>query len=82
MNQCRKKEVPVCSTDGTIALISHASKVMLPFIQHRLDMYMEQEIAMQQAGFRKGRGTRYQIANLRWIMKRWIEYQRQIYLAL
>ena len=55
----------ICSNNRTIAPISHASKVMLKVIQHRLAMYMEQEMA----GFRKGRGTRDQISNLRWTMK-------------
>ena len=63
----------LCSNDRTIALISHASKVMLKVIQHRFDMYMEQEMAIEQTGFTKGRGTRDQISNLRWIMERSIE---------
>ena len=48
-------------------------------IQHRLDIYMEQEMAIEQAGFTKGRGTRDQISNLRWIMERSTEYQRPIF---
>ena len=62
-------------------MISHASKVMLKVIQHRLDMYMKQEMAIEQAGFTKGRGTIDQISNLRWIMERSTEYQRPIYMC-
>ena len=69
----------LCSNSRTIALISHASKVMQKVIQHRLDIYMEQEIPIEQADFARGRGTRDQISNLRWIMERSIEYQRPIY---
>ena len=54
----------------TIALISHTSKVMLKIIQARLQQYMNREITDVQAGFRKGRGTRDQTANIRWIMKK------------
>ena len=73
----------LCSNNRTIALISHASKVMLKVIQHRLDIYMEQEIPIEQAGFTKGRvwPTRDQISNLRWITERSIEYQRPIYMC-
>ena len=54
----------------TIALISHASKVMLKILQARLQQYVNHEIPDVQAGFRKGRGTRDQIANIRWIMEK------------
>ena len=54
----------------TIALISHASKVMLNILQARLQQYMNYELPDVQAGFRKGRGTRYQIANIGWIIKK------------
>ena len=54
----------------TIALISHASKVMLKILQARLQQYMNRELPDVQAGFRKGRGTRDQIANIRWIMEK------------
>ena len=54
----------------TIALISHASKVMLKILQARLQQYVNQELPDVQAGFRKGRGTRDQIANIRWIMEK------------
>ena len=59
----KKGDARICSNNRTIALISHDSKVMLKLIQNRFDMYMEQEMAIEQAGFRKGRGTRDQIAN-------------------
>ena len=58
MYQYQKGDSRICSNNRTIALISHASKVMLKVIQHRLDIYMEQEMAIEQAGFMKGRGTR------------------------
>ena len=58
-----------CSNYHTIALISHASKVMLKILQARLQQYMNCELPDVQAGFRKGRGTRDQIANICWIME-------------
>ena len=58
-----------CSNYRTIALISHASKVMLKILQARLQQYVNCEFPDVQAGFRKGRGTRDQIANIRWIRK-------------
>ena len=57
-----------CSNYHTIALISHASKVMLKILQARLQQYVNHELPDIQAGFRKGRGTRDQIANIHWIM--------------
>ena len=62
----------------TIALISHASKVMLKILQARLQQYMNHELPDVQAGFRKGRGTRDQIANIRWIMEKAREFQKNI----
>ena len=59
-----------CSKYRTIALISHASKVMLKILQARLQQYMNREIPDVQAGFRKGKGTRDQIVNIRWIIKK------------
>ena len=59
-----------CSNYHTIALISHTSKVMLKILQDRLQQYVNQELPDVQAGFRKGRGTRDQIANIRWIIKK------------
>ena len=57
-----------CSNYCTIALISHASKVMLKIHQGRIQQYMNRELSDVQAGFRKGRGTRDQIANIHWII--------------
>ena len=62
-----------------IALISHTSKVMLKILQARLQQYMNCELLDVQAGFRKGRGTRDQIANIRWIMDKAREFQKNIY---
>ena len=63
----------------TIALISHASKVMLKILQDRLQQYMNRKLPDVQASFRKGRGTRDQIANIRWIMETAREFQKNIY---
>ena len=63
----------------TIALISHASKVMLKILQARLQQYVKHELPDVQAGFRKGRGTRDQIANIPWIIKKAREFQKNIY---
>ena len=62
-----------------IALISHANKVMLKILQARLRQYMNHEHPDVQAGFRKGRGTRDQIANIRWITEKARELQKNIY---
>ena len=59
-----------CSTYRTIALISHASKVMLKILQARLQQYVNHELPDVQAGFRKGKGTRDQIADIHWIIKK------------
>ena len=63
----------------TTALISHASKVMLKILQARLQQYVNRELPDVQAGFRKGRGTRDQIANILWIIKKGREFQKNIY---
>jgi len=63
----------------TNALISHASKVMLKILQARLQQYVNCELPVVQAGFRKGRGTRDQIANIYWIIKKAREFQEKIY---
>ena len=63
----------------TVALISHTSKVMLKILQARLKQYMKCELPDVQAGFRKGRGTRGQVANIRWIIKKAREFQKSIY---
>ena len=68
-----------CSNYRTIALISHASKFMLKILQARLQQYMNLELPYVQAGFRKVRGTRDQIANIRWIMEKAREFQKNIY---
>ena len=68
-----------CSNYCTIALISHASKVMLKILQARFQQYVNHELPDVQAGFRKGRGTRDQIANIRWIMEKAREFQKNIY---
>ena len=71
-----------CSYYCTIALISHASKVMLKILQARLQKYGNGELPDVQAGFRKGRGTTDQIANVRWIIEKAREFQKNIYLCL
>ena len=63
----------------TITLISHASKMMLKILQARLQQYVNCELPDVQAGFRKGRGTRDQIANIHWIMEKTREFQKNIY---
>ena len=65
-------------TTTTIALISHTDKVMLKILQDRLQQYMNCELPDVQAGFRKGRETWNQIANIRWIMEKAREFQKNI----
>ena len=67
-----------CSNYCTIALISHASKVMLKILQARLQQYMNHELPDVQAGFRKGRRTREQIANICWIIEKAREFKKNI----
>ena len=69
-----------CSNYRSIALISHASKVMPQILHARLQQYMNRELPDVQAGFRKGRGTRYQIANNRWIIKKARVPERHLFL--
>ena len=71
-----------CSNYRTMALISHASKVMLKILQARLQQYMNREHPDVQAGFRKGRGTRDQIANICWIIEKTREFQKKHLLLL
>ena len=71
--------MPECSNYHTIALISHASNVMLKILQARLQQYMNHELPDVQAGFRKGRGIRDHIANIHWIMQKAREFQKNIY---
>ena len=66
----KKGNAKECSNYCTVALISHASKVMLKILQARLQQYVNCEHPDIQAGFRKGRGTRDQIANIRWIIEK------------
>ena len=75
----KKGKAKECSNYRTIALISHASKVMLRILQARLQQYVNRELPDVQAGFRKGRGTRDQIANIRWIIEKAREFQKNIY---
>ena len=73
-SQCQE-----CSSYHTIALISQATKVMLKILQVRLQWYINSELPDVQAGFRKGRGTRDQIANIWWIIKKAREFQKNVY---
>ena len=75
----KKGNAKECSNYRTIALISHASKVMLKILQARLQQYVNHELPDVQAGFRKDGGTRDQIANIRWIMEKAREFQKNIY---
>ena len=75
----KKDNAKECSNYHTIALISHASKVMLKILQARLQQYMNRELPDVQAGFRKGRGTRDQIANIHWTIKKRRQFQKNIY---
>ena len=70
----KKGNAKECSNYNTVALISHASKVMLKILQARLQQYVNRELPDVQAGFRKGRGSRDQIANIRWIMEKAREF--------
>ena len=75
----KKGNAKVCSNYRTIALISHASEVMLKILQARFQQYMNCEFPDVQAGFRKSRGTRDQIANIDWIIEKAREFQKNIY---
>ena len=75
----KKGNAKECSNYCTIALISHASKVILKIPQARVQQYVNRELPDVQAGFRKGRGTRDQIANICWIIKKAGEFQKNIY---
>ena len=74
----KKVNAKECSNYSTIVLISHASKVMLKILQARLQQCLNRELPDVQAGFRKGRGTRDQIANIRWIIEKAREFQNNI----
>ena len=73
----KKGNAKECSDYRTITFISHASKVMLKILQARLQQYMNHELPDIQAGFRKGRGTRDQIANISWIMEKAREFSKR-----
>ena len=75
----KKGNAKECSNYRTIALISHASKVMLKILQARLQQYVNHELPDVQAGFRKDRGTRDQIPNICWIIEKAREFQKIIY---
>ena len=78
----KKGNAKECSNYRTMAFISYASKVMLKILQARLQQYVNRELSDVQAGFRKGRGTRDQIANICWIIKKAREFQKNIYFCL
>ena len=75
----KKGNAKECSNYHTIALISHTSKVMLKILQDRLQQYVNRELPDVQAGFRKGRGTRHQIASNCWIVEKARDFQKNIY---
>ena len=75
----KERQCQECSNYSTIALISHASKVMLKILQVRLQQYVNHEIPDVHAGFRNGRETRDQIANICWIVEKAREFQKNIY---
>ena len=73
----KKSNAKECSNYPVIALISHASKAMLKILQSRLEQYVNQELSDVQTGFRKGRGTRDQMANIHWIIEKGRESQKK-----
>ena len=75
----KKGNAKICSNYHTIVLITHTSKVALKILQGRLQQYVNHELPDVQAGFRKGRGTKDQIANICWIIKKAREFQKNIY---
>ena len=75
----KERQCQECSNYCTIAVIAHASKVMLKILQARLQQYVNREFPDVQAGFRNGRRTRDQIANIRCITEKAIEFQKNIY---
>ena len=74
----KKGNAKECSNYHTMALISHASKVMVKILQARLQQYVKDELPEVQAGFRQGRGTRDEIDNIHWIMEKEKEFQKNI----
>ena len=77
----KKGSTKECTNHRTVALISHASMIMLKILHARLQHYANQELPDVQAGFRKGRGTRDQIAHIRWIIEKARKFQKNIYLC-
>ena len=75
----KERECQRCSNYRTIALISHASAIVVKILQARLQQYVNRELPDVQAGFRKGRRTRDQIDNIHWIMEKAREFQKNIY---
>ena len=75
----KKGNAKEASNYRTIVLISHTNKVMLKILQTRLQQYVKCELPDEQAGFRKSRGTRDHIANIRWMIKKAREFQKNIY---
>ena len=75
----KERQSKECSNYHTIALISHASKVMLKVLQAKFQQYLNRELADVQAGFGKGRGTKDQISNIYWIIEKAREFQKNIY---
>ena len=78
----KKGNAKECLNYRAIALISHTSKVMLKILQDRFQQYVNRELPDVQAGFRKGRGTRDQMANICWIIKKTREFQKKIYFCI
>ena len=74
----KKGSIKECANHWTVVLISCASKVMLKILCARLQHYVNQELPLVQTGFRKGRGTRDQIANIRWIIEKAKEFQKNV----
>ena len=75
----KKGNAKDCSNYRTIAVISHSSKIILKILQARLQQYVNRELPDVQAGFRKGRETKNQIANICWVIKKVREFQKNIY---
>ena len=75
----KKDNAKKCSNSCTIAVISHASKVLIKILQARLQQYLNRELPDVQAGFRKGRGSRDQIANIHWSIEKATAFQKNIY---
>ena len=78
----RRAMAKIVQTTSQLAFISHTSKVMLKILKSRLQQYVNCEISDVQVGFTKGRGTRGQIANIRWIIKKARQFQKNIYFCL